>query len=112
MNFTKYILKKEFPEKPVKPLLKHGAISEDYRTYADQLLAWENDTINYNKICADLREEQAQLEQQFKIDLFIELGIKNNPKRDLLYTKAWEEGHSSGLYEVYGVACQWVELIL
>jgi hypothetical protein len=37
-----------------------------------------------------------------KLDAFEELGITNNPKREKLYSKAWEFGHPSGLQEVSG----------
>lgn len=48
---------------------------------------------------------------QFKNDLFEELSITDNPKRELLFQKAWELGHSSGYSEVYLYACDLVDLI-
>lgn len=47
----------------------------------------------------------------FKNDLFADLGISDNPRRQVLFSKAWERGHSSGLREIYNVACDLVELI-
>ena len=47
----------------------------------------------------------------FKNDLFADLGISDNPRRHVLFAKAWERGHSSGLQEIYNVACDLVELI-
>ncbi len=41
-----------------------------------------------------------------------DLGILDNPKADKLMSKAYEEGHSGGYYEVYICACNLVELIL
>jgi hypothetical protein len=55
--------------------------------------------------------ETARLTTQFKLDLFADLGIENNPKAELLFTKAWELGHSSGYYEVYNYALELVTLI-
>ena len=49
--------------------------------------------------------------KRFKEDLFVELGIENNPKRDKLFSLAWEMGHSCGFNEVYLVAEDLVELI-
>ena len=50
-------------------------------------------------------------EEEFKKDLFEDLGIEFNPKRDKLYSLAWEKGHSSGFSEVYNYACELVDLI-
>ena len=55
--------------------------------------------------------EQAKLEAEFVADLYEELGIADNPKAHMLYTKAYERGHSNGHYEVYQVACDLVDLI-
>ena len=48
---------------------------------------------------------------RFREDLFKELGIENNPKRDELFGIAWEMGHSSGFSEVYYIATDLVRLI-
>lgn len=50
--------------------------------------------------------------EEFKCDLFKDLDIEDNPKRELLYDKAWEMGHAYGLSEVYSKACDMVDLIL
>lgn len=50
-------------------------------------------------------------EQKFKEDLFEELDIQNNPKRELLYKKEYEMGHSYGFSEIYAYAVDLVELI-
>lgn len=87
------------------------------------------DTANFNNM-TELKKERARLDSivkeahdrdkmkyknaldEFKNDLFEELGITENPKRDILFAKAWENGHSSGLYEVYSISNDLVELIL
>jgi hypothetical protein len=56
--------------------------------------------------------ETARLMQQFKADMFEDLGITDNPKADKLYAKAWDYGHSSGLREVYNYAADLVDLIV
>ena len=40
-----------------------------------------------------------------------ELKIEDNPKSDLLMSKAWEKGHACGLHEVYLEAEDMVDLI-
>ena len=55
--------------------------------------------------------DNARLEEEFKRDLFEDLGITNNPKAEKLYSKAWELGHSAGYSEIYLDAQDLVELI-
>jgi len=67
--------------------------------------AYDKHKFEYNKALNDKGEE-------FKRDLFYDLGISENPKREMLYAKAYEMGHSSGYSEIYSVACDLVDLIL
>lgn len=60
---------------------------------------------------AAYKEKGDRLHQLFKSDLFEDLGIADNPKREMLFTKAWEHGHSSGYSEVYHYALEIVDLI-
>lgn len=55
--------------------------------------------------------EKNKAVDEFKNDLFIELGIENNQKKDKLFEIAWNWGHSYGYYEVKNVAEELVELI-
>lgn len=56
-------------------------------------------------------ERTQRIMAEFKRDLFEELGIANHPMREKLYSKAWENGHSSGFQEVYNCALNLVDLI-
>jgi len=58
------------------------------------------------------REDEGRLREEFKQDLFEELGITQNPKREALWSKAWGEGHHAGLGEVLSEASDLVDLIL
>lgn len=55
--------------------------------------------------------EERKLFNQFKQDLFDYCGVSDNPKRELLFSKAWESGHSSGYNEVAIIFDDMVELI-
>ena len=55
--------------------------------------------------------ENARLIEKFKRDLFEELGISDHPKREKLYSLAWELGHSTGFSEVVSYAEQLSELL-
>ena len=57
------------------------------------------------------RIEEAELLAMFKADLEVEHGMIGHPKADIMYSKAWEEGHGSGLYEVALCYENLVELI-
>jgi hypothetical protein len=60
---------------------------------------------------AAYRADFARLEDQFKVDALVELNllkldaegneVYKHPKADLLWSKAWDRGHSSGLSEVW-----------
>lgn len=52
-----------------------------------------------------------EIMKEFKRDLFADLGISGHPKRDKMYSLAWEYGHSGGLAEVYDYALNLVELM-
>lgn len=45
-------------------------------------------------------EEARRQAEELKARLERENGVVNHPKRDLLWAKAWEHGHSAGLSEV------------
>ena len=45
-------------------------------------------------------KDQARLNNQLKADLLADVGLTGHPKADLLFEKAWDLGHASGLQEV------------
>lgn len=49
--------------------------------------------------------------ESFKKDTFEELGITDNPKADILFSKAWDLGRSQSLECVWNWAVDLVELI-
>lgn len=57
------------------------------------------------------RSKTDEIEEQFKKELFILWEVSANPKRDLLFAKAWELGHSNGFGEVEHWFEELVELI-
>jgi hypothetical protein len=65
----------------------------------------------YYQLANKFNTENARIEEEFRKDLFNDLGITNNPKRDLLYAKAYERGHSSGYSEIADIAEDLVQLI-
>ena len=55
--------------------------------------------------------EEGNMTMKFKLDLEEEFGVQNNPKRDMLFGKAWARGHAYGYTEVASVYEDLVELI-
>lgn len=49
--------------------------------------------------------------EEFKKDLFIELGIEDHPKKDKLFLIAWNWGREYGYKETFGIAKELVGLI-
>ncbi len=45
--------------------------------------------------------EERRLDALFKKEALAEVGLGKHPKKDKIYAKAWEDGHSSGYYEVW-----------
>ena len=45
-------------------------------------------------------KEEARLVLELRSDLEADHGLTKHPKRELLWKKAWEHGHSSGFAEV------------
>lgn len=60
---------------------------------------------------AEYYTEKAKLHNEFKQDLFEELGIQDHPKREKLFEKAWESSGSDGYYQVWLEAESLVDLI-
>lgn len=59
----------------------------------------------------EVNRKSSEIDDQFKQDLFEELGVENHPKRDKLYELAKE--HSSGTYnEIYYSADEFSELMV
>lgn len=74
---------------------------------------------NVIKEWSDCRNEyeKAELErhERFKSDALNNFGYLNHPKADLIYAKAWEEGHAHGFSEIFtclGELCQFLDRFL
>ena len=58
----------------------------------------------YSKVVSEITEN-------FKLALFKEHNIETNPKREMVWSKAWEHGHSYGYSEVELNFQDFVELV-
>lgn len=114
-----YTIKRQppiMPRKPSTPTWFAGRSIEDHlndvrayeqavRQFADDVAAFKLDMQSYDTRCAEL-------EAEFKADLFEDLGITGHPKAELLYHKAHERSHHEGRRGVYETAADLVGLIL
>jgi hypothetical protein len=71
----------------------------------------EFDRESFTRDCAEARESSATALDRFKIDLFDECGVLQNPKAQAAYDIAWEDRHANGLLEVAYFFEELVELI-
>lgn len=94
---------REYPKKPSKPFLKHGANSEEALNYANSLVVYEKEMVEYKKTNQEYTQEKNDIEG-IVIDFIKDAaGLDTVPEqyRNKVYSKAYDYGHSDGLYEVY-----------
>ena len=65
----------------------------------------------YRADAAAYRAEEARLNDIIEQDCAEAEGVENNPKRGMLWGKAWEQGHAVGLGDVYSCYSDLAELI-
>ena len=85
----------------------------DLRAEADRLAAEAKQAERDAKAAERrrIREEEDKRIEAAKVRVFQETGTTDNPKREQLWSKAWELGHSAGVSEVEYYYCDLVELI-
>src|SRR5258708_11820977 len=106
-----YETKLPYPTRVVKPFLKREASVKEAEQYVLDLKLYEAQKKSYDAQYKSYQEDNQKFQLQFKTDLFAELGITDNLKRETLYSLAYDYGHSAGLYEIYIHAEKLVELI-
>jgi hypothetical protein len=111
MDFNKYKNQLPYPPRPAKPTLPKNPTPEDYRKHADDMEVHAQAVTKCLKEMDKYHAEQARLDTLFKQDALAEVGLTNHPKADKAYGLAWENGHSSGLSEVYNHLLDYAELL-
>lgn len=104
-----------YPENPKRPAVLNKRASE---LTVDEIATLISVTNEYNEAVENARvarreygKETARLENKFRDDLEAETRMVGHPKAGLLFSKAWEMGHSSGLMEVYNFYTDLIELV-
>ena len=80
--------------------------------YPDAIIQEVLDEVEYKEHLKLYNAEKGRLYKEFKEDLFEEFEMSNHPKRERIFTYAWDEGHSCGLEDVYNVFSDIVDLIV
>ena len=47
------------------------------------------------------KRDARRLDSEFKEDALADAGLANHPKKDMIFDKAWEDGHASGYHKVF-----------
>jgi hypothetical protein len=89
-----------YPTKPRKPSPPHRPIAIEARAWADALEEYEREMKSYDEDLSWYRRESGRLHTEFMDKLKKDYGLSDKPF-DLIWSKAWERGHSAGLQEVY-----------
>lgn len=112
MNYDDYYNKLPFPKKPIKPNLAYANCTPQMaRSYADKLEIWEKSFDDFKLQMDAYTAEEQRLMGQFYTDAIEEAGLSNHPKSAVIYSKAWEDGHSGGYSEVFNKLLDLAEFV-
>jgi hypothetical protein len=112
MNYEDYENKLPFPTKPIKPSLAYANCTPEMaRKYADKLEVWEKEVDNFKCQMDAYQAEEQRLMAQFYTDAIEEVGLSKHPKSNVIYSKAWEDGHSGGYSEVFNKLLDLAEFV-
>jgi hypothetical protein len=105
-----------YPDRPEKPAIlskKVGDLTDDeLASVAKVKKTYDTAKAEYDATIAERRELDGGLTLAFRRDLEAYHGTTDNPKKDRLWSIAWDQGHSSGLGEVASYYDDMVDLIL
>ena len=103
--------KKDFTEYYFYSKGKFLGKSKDGNAYSNCVVEKIYDDQAYKEARKDFDKRMSEVEQEFINWLYDDLGIQDNPKKEKLYSIAYERGHSGGFSEIYSEALDLVELI-
>ncbi len=93
----------EYPKRPIKPMLKKDASSNEVFEYGEQLKNWELGLVIYKEQVETYNVNKNEIDSIIKEFIMDVAGISIVPQqyRNKVYSKAYDNGHSSGFYEIY-----------
>jgi len=107
-----YENKNPYPVQPCRPpILGPAASPAEHREYADKLEAYERELVQFRLDKDAWHTRDGEFHEQFQKDLEAHYEMTGHPKAQLLYSKAYERGHSGGWHEIACVYSDLVELV-
>lgn len=99
-----------YPTRPSKPFLPKDATPTEVRAYADALEAYNEAMVTYrddmDAYNAGMRLRQSDLH----VDLAAEYDLTPG-QTAVIFSKAWEDGHSGGITEVINLFDELVDMV-
>lgn len=104
-----------YPKAAEKPAIFFRRVDELTDEEAEDLgRIWKNHKkVEANVLAAReaYREEQRRLRDEFEADIAAYYAMSDHPKKDLLFNKAWEDGHANGYQSVTICYAKLLELV-
>jgi hypothetical protein len=95
----------DYPIQPNRPILVKKHTSEDVKKYQEELSEYEIKYSTYQEEYEKIRNHNNDIEyilEEYIKDVSGLYTIVPKQYQDKLYAKAYSDGHSAGIYEVYG----------
>lgn len=99
-----------YPDRPQKPVVKNRDDPASIRRYADKLESYYAAADKYRIDKQVYRDTIKERKQELMLDLAAENEL-SPAQAEVLFYKAWEEGHSGGISEVIDSFTSLVDLI-
>ena len=100
----KYDVKLPYPSRPSEPAVLRRKVkelsAEEIASIPTVKAEYEAAQVAFREAQTAYKLEERRLHEEFQADLEAEHGMTGHPKAGLLFTKAWDHGHSSGFTEV------------
>jgi hypothetical protein len=102
----------EFPDAPKRPRLALAHTSKEAELYAVELQQFEASQQNYKAARNAVQSLSNAIDAVICEFIKQDCGLESVPEqyREKLWNKAWEDGHSSGYYEVHNKLLGLVEI--
>lgn len=89
------------PIKPSKPTISRNPSSIEARAFADALEEYEREFKGYEEDKRWYQSERSRLDRELRDKLKKDYGLSDE-EFDVLWSDAYDRGHSGGIQEVYG----------
>ena len=102
----------EWPQSLKKPFLDRNASATDAHEYAKKLEQYEKALVTHKEERRIYGEKTLEINATIEVLIKVQAGLEKVPEksRSKVWSKAYQDGHSSGYYQVYQELCELVEL--